>query len=76
MRAVKAAGLEHFRFHDLRHFNASLMLSEGIPDKYAVERMGHSTTAILKSVYQHTEDTKRMEVNAMMNGCIDSLLSS
>ncbi len=52
------------------------MLSEGIPDKYAVERMGHSTTAILKSVYQHTEDTKRMEVNAMMNGCIDSLLSS
>ncbi len=52
------------------------MLSEGIPDKYAVERMGHSTTAILKSVYQNTEDTKRMEVNAMMNGCIDSLLSS
>lgn len=60
-RAMWATGLEHFRFHDLRHFNASLMMSEGIPDKYAVERMGHSTTAILKSVYQHTENKKRNE---------------
>lgn len=74
-RAMRATGLEHFRFHDLRHFNASLMMSEGIPDKYAVERMGHSTTAILKFVYQHTENKKRNEVNAVMNQCIDSLLS-
>ena len=73
--AVKALGLEHFRFHDLRHFNASLMLSEGIPDKYAIERIGHSTTTILKSVYQHTEDKKRNEVNAAMNHCIDTFLS-
>lgn len=73
--AVKALGLEHFRFHDLRHFNASLMMSEGIPDKYAIERMGHSTTAILKTVYQHTEDKKRNEVNTAMNTRIDSFLS-
>ena len=72
--AVKHLGLEHFRFHDLRHFNASLMMSEGIPDKYAIERMGHSTTAILKSVYQHTEDKKRNEINVAMNTRIDSLL--
>lgn len=52
------------------------MLAEGIPDKYAVERMGHSTTAILKSVYQHTEDGKRREVNSAMNGRIDSLLAN
>ena len=51
------------------------MLSEGIPDKYAIERIGHSTTTILKSVYQHTEDKKRNEVNAAMNHCIDTFLS-
>lgn len=72
--AVKALGLEHFRFHDLRHFNASLMMAEGVPDKYAIERMGHSTTAILKSVYQHTEDKKRNEVNTALNTRIDSFL--
>lgn len=72
--AVKAAGLEHFRFHDLRHYNASLMLAEGIPDKYAIERTGHSTTTILKNVYQHTENKKRSEVNTTMNNRIDSLL--
>ena len=75
IRAVKAEGLEHFRFHDLRHFNASLMLAEGIPDKYAMERMGHATPSILKSVYQHTESEKRMEINGIMNGCIDKFLS-
>lgn len=72
--AVKALGLDHFRFHDLRHFNASLMMAEGIPDKYAIERMGHSTTAILKTVYQHTEDKKRNEVNAVLNNKIDTFL--
>lgn len=74
--AVKHLGLEHFRFHDLRHFNASLMMSEGIPDKYAIERMGHSTTAILKSVYQHTEDKKRNEVNTALNSRIDTFLNT
>lgn len=72
--AVSHLGLEHFRFHDLRHFNASMMMSEGIPDKYAVERMGHSTTAILKSVYQHTENEKRNAVNATINDRIDTFL--
>lgn len=76
VRAVNALKLEHFRFHDLRHFNASLMMSEGIPDKYAIERMGHSTAAILKSVYQHTEEEKRNEIDATMNSCIDGFLGA
>ncbi|HBF65577.1 MAG TPA: site-specific integrase [Clostridium sp.] len=75
-RAVKASGIEHFRFHDLRHFNASLMMAQGIPDKYAMERMGHSTTHMLKSVYQHTENQKRNEINNIMNECVDSFLDS
>ena len=75
-RAVKHLGFEHFRFHDLRHFNASMMMSEGIPDKYAIERMGHSTTAILRTVYQHTDSNKRSEIDKIMNDRIDSFLGS
>lgn len=51
---TKKAGLSHYRFHDLRHINASVMLALGIPDKYAMRRMGHATNNMLKTVYQHT----------------------
>lgn len=56
------------RFHDLRHYNASIMLALNVPDKYAMERMGYSTPATLKKVYQHTMTGKRAEVNDMING--------
>ncbi len=55
-----------FRFHDLRHYHASIMLALGIPDKYAMEQMGHSTTSMLKSVYQHTINEKKEEFLARM----------
>ncbi len=62
-KICKDAGLPHFRFHDLRHYNASLMLSLGVPDKYAMERMGHATDHMLKTVYQHTMSEKRKEID-------------
>lgn len=59
--------LPHFRFHDLRHYHASVLLDLGVPDKYAMERMGHATSAILKNVYQHTRNQKQKEVSAALN---------
>lgn len=61
-RLCEKAGLPHFRFHDLRHANASVMLALGIPDKYAMERMGHATNNMLKTVYQHTMRSKQEQV--------------
>lgn len=58
----KQAGIPHYRFHDLRHANASIMLALGVPDKYAMERMGHATNNMLKTVYQHTLNEKQIEV--------------
>jgi integrase len=49
------------RFHDLRHYNASVMLSLGVPDKYAMQRMGHATTNMLKTVYQHLINEKEKQ---------------
>lgn len=52
--------LEHIRFHDLRHFNAVAMLKNGVSDKVAAERLGHSQVGTLKNVYQHVlEDMDR-----------------
>lgn len=55
------------RFHDLRHYYASLMLSLGVPDKYAMARMGHSTPNMLKNVYQHLMDDKDKEISDTIN---------
>lgn len=43
-----------FRFHDLRHYSASMLHALGIPDKYIMARGGWSTPAVLQNVYQHT----------------------
>ena len=61
-RLCESTGLPHYRFHDLRHANASVMLALNVPDKYAMERMGHATNNMLKNVYQHTMKDKQDEV--------------
>lgn len=58
----KHAGLQHYRFHDLRHINASVMLALGVPNKYAQERMGHATDNMLKTIYQHTMTEQQIAV--------------
>lgn len=54
-------------FHQLRHLNASVMLRIGVPDKYAMERGGWSTPAVMKSVYQHTMSAERLRVDASVD---------
>ena len=41
------------RFHDLRHYAASIMHALGIPDVYIMERGGWKSDGILKSVYRN-----------------------
>ena len=61
-RALKSVGLAHFRFHDLRHYQASILHALGVPDKYIMERGGWKTDSTLKNIYQHTMDDKRKQV--------------
>lgn len=75
-KLLKANGLEHMSFHDLRHLNASIMLMLGIPDKYAMERGGWSSTGVLKSVYQHTFTAERMEVDRKIDSYFISILDT
>ena len=61
-RDLKRAGLPHFRFHDLRHYQASILHAMGVPDKYIMERGGWKTDSTLKNIYQHTMSDKRREI--------------
>lgn len=62
-QTCKKAGVRKMRFHDLRHYSASVLLMLGVPDKYAMERMGHATNNMLKTVYQHTMAEKRNAID-------------
>lgn len=57
-RLCEKWGLPHYRFHDLRHVAASVSLLLGVPNKYSMQRMGHSTDNMLKTTYQHTMRSK------------------
>lgn len=61
------------RLHDLRHYYASILLALNVPDKYAMKRMGHSTTNMLKTVYQHILQDKDAEVSASINQRMNEL---
>lgn len=67
VRTCEKAGVEHYRFHDLRHANASVMLSIGVPDKYSMKRMGHATNNMLKTTYQHTIKEKEQKFDAQID---------
>ena len=61
-KALRRADMPHFRFHDLRHYQASILHAMGVPDKYIMERGGWKTDSTLRNIYQHTMDAKRKEV--------------
>lgn len=74
VRLCEKNDLPNFRFHDLRHANASVMLALGIPDKYAMERMGHATNNMLKTVYQHTMEGHKKKYWDSIDKYFESLL--
>ena len=51
-RFAKRAGIEDFRFHDLRHTAASAMARAGVPELMIQEVLGHKTAQMTKR-YSH-----------------------
>ena len=53
---MRKLNLPHFRFHDLRHYSASIMHAINIPDQYIMQRGGWSSDRTLKDIYRGTLD--------------------
>lgn len=73
-RIVRKNGYPDITFHDLRHLNASIMLALGVPDKYAMERGGWSTTSTLKNVYQQTMSAERQRFDKVIDGYFEKII--
>lgn len=62
-RAVIYSRLPHFRFHDLRHYAASIMHAIGVPDQYILQRGGWSSDNVMKTVYRNVIDLEAAKQN-------------
>ncbi len=50
---LKREGLPRQRFHDLRHYCASLMLAQHVPARVVVDVLGHSQISLTMNTYSH-----------------------
>ncbi|GIU92353.1 MAG: site-specific integrase [Acidimicrobiia bacterium] len=51
--AVREAGLDGLRFHDLRHSHVAALIAAGVHVKVISERLGHSSIVVTMNTYGH-----------------------
>ena len=73
IKMCQEVDVEPCRFHDLRHFAASEAHALGVPDKYAMKRMGHKTDNMLKNVYLHTMKDKEDEFSDLIDSRMEDI---
>ncbi len=74
-RTQDKLGIPRFSLHKLRHYYASMSHSLGIPDQYIMQSGGWKTDSVLKSVYQHAMDDKKLEMQKFASDYIKSVIS-
>ena len=67
VKVTKNNKLPKIRFHNLRHYHASLLYKNNVPDLYAAERLGHDI-GVLKGIYQHLGLKQRQEIDDKVKG--------
>jgi integrase len=72
-RVLERNNIAHFRFHDLRHYSASIRHALGIPDAYIMADGGWSSDKVLKAVYRHAMDDRKKEMSDKANSHFKSL---
>lgn len=65
-RLVKSTGIHHYRFHDLRHYTVSVMLSLNIPKNYIADFVGHETENMIDKVYGHIMQSRKTSAEDLM----------
>lgn len=66
-RILKAAALPKYRFHDLRHTVASLLINSNENPKIIQELLGHSSISTTMDIYGHLEEkSKRGSVERLV----------
>lgn len=64
---LKKNNLPHIKFHELRHTNVSILISEGIDPVTVSKRVGHSDKNITLRIYAHAMESKDSEAAKVMD---------
>lgn len=65
---LKKSGIQHARFHDLRHTHASWLFAQNVHPKVVQERLVHASIAITLDTYSHfLPDMQDIALKAMRN---------
>ena len=72
-KIINRSDLPHFRFHDLRHYAASIMHAVGVPDQYIMSRGGWKTDGIMKSVYRNVINLEEARQTKIINTHFENL---
>ena len=71
--AFLRTGMKRFRFHDLRHYSASVMHAIGVPDVYIMQRGGWSSDHTLKKIYRGSMDDYQQKFTDLTNAHFSSM---
>nr|DAW57666.1 MAG TPA: Integrase [Caudoviricetes sp.] len=74
-KTLKTLNIKHFRFHDLRHYAASMLHAIGVPDVYIMQKGGWSSDGTLKRIYRGVMDDYKEKFDKKAFEHIDSLTS-
>jgi len=65
-RVLRMAGIDHFRWHDMRHTFASQLASEGVSLQVIASALGHSTITLTQRYAKPNEESLRA-IAAVLN---------
>ena len=67
IKAITSLDIPRLRFHDLRHYSASIMHAIGVPDQYILQRGGWISDNVMKSVYRNVIDLEKAKQDRKIN---------
>jgi integrase len=75
-RIIEAARVRPFRFHDLRHAAASLLIGAGVPLPVVSQRLGHTRVSTTSDVYAHLLPRQGEQAAALLEDLVAGRRSS
>ena len=73
-KILKDAGLEHIRFHDLRHTFATMALQNGVDVKTVSNMLGHYDAGFTLRTYTHATRQKQDEAAQTMGAFMEQVM--